>query len=1173
MSEDYGSIKIEGPEENKPKKSNTKSRKRVQRKKEPTPPAEIIESTKAPKRSKKKKEKRRSSSPLTIFAIIFILMILGIGAGIYSIPYFVKKYLPSYIEEHTNFLATTDKVSFDPLHGKIVFFGLEVTSKNNTQLEPFFTSQSVSLDLVYSALLKKQLVTKSTIIDGATLTLKRGQDGSTNFGNSFNNSKNILDFKDIPQAFALNNIELSNSKFTFNDSQTKTRHEGEEISLGLPSLSNFSHSSTNPIKPYFSAKINGSLVTFAGDKNSLDNNSIICEIKDVNLAQYFNYLPAGIPFTFEQGIGNGQLEIIFNSDNSSKHIDLKLNVTVTDVLASYKEHELNIQIPEVTLSTTLTPTTSRLQVHNVLLKSPTLNAPSTFTLNNLGVLFPKSSDQLKDNSKRQQIDVDILTVNNGTIVFGPKTSNASKQLKNIEVKISKIGDKKNKLALSGKNGTSQFFWDAELSEGTASGDFSINNFNFSDLISSDSFSNAKGSGSLTGTLSVSSHNTTGFDYQLSSANISIQNATIGKWLTAKQLNIKNGLISDSSVNLGNIVIRDGFLNLQSDKLPTLFSIFTKKDTTYILQSIKYQGKGLISGTDLPQLKIAKVSLSAVDLDNPKPEGDNVDFNVTFDNKQKSEITGKGRTKLYGFSLWLSTTFENLPSKTFLPWFDNNSLFSTTDTTIKGKGVVTLPVKSFKGDLYTDKAKFGTKTSKTITWDKGSIKGIEYTAKPPSIKVSNATISSPKFNWKRKANDYAPSLQLRHFFNNVLSGGDVKTPKKVPVRIDTISIDNGAVSIEDQRNTPVVNAKFNTIKGTIKNLDTTGGVSALFNFTGNISNCPMTLEGKANFFGRGKPHEYKIVIDELHNTDFLTNINKRSSVQINSESSSATIFQEKKGKEVNTITEISLVNATSKDRSLDLVLAMMHEDEKQTKFTVLTQQTHPAKDDSFLKEIETYLNKMIIKAQTSPFLLSNDDFSDLAEKETVDFRFGKIALTGNGMETLIRLREFLTLHPYVDLKITGEASQNMDYQVLSESLEVEEQKRVDELNKQLYADWEAKRQKMLEEEGTTLDDDPFTEEDVFIPLQPKMVTVDPQALIDLANQRAILIGQVFTERLALEPERLKVVETKRLSDSMENVVRLKIIAPKRDKNFSGNNPLDDPFEDTEPTDDPFAAPTN
>ena len=1169
MSEDYGSIKIDNSDEKTTQKKNAKSRKRSRRKVENLSQPETVESSEANKSVKKTKKGRRSkkrttTTPLTLFALSLILTVAALGAVVYSTPFMVKKYLPSYIKKNTDFIVNLNKVSFNPLKARFVLSDLEIASQNGDHHEPFLTIPSATFNVIPSALLKKQLVTKNAIIDRAQLTLKRNQDGSTNIGSTVAITSDTFKLSNFPLSLSINNIEFTHSTFSFTDSKTNTSHEGEKISIGIPSISNFSYSNIEYIQPYFSAVINGSLITFAGDKNSSNNNSVICKIDALNLAQYLNYLPTSIPFSFEQGLANGQLEILFNPETKASDIlGFKLDIAITDTVVRHAQHDISMTIPEVQLSTTFSPTTTQLKIHTLSLKSPTLATPKGYSIKDLGVLFPATHYDSSKGEQGTNFEIESLSVSNGTISFGSASDKTSRQLKKIGLKITKSDDNKNSISLSGVNKKSRFLWNAELDRNIAKGDFSINNITLADLITSDSLSQSTGRGTLTGSLSITPGKTVGLDYKLSHVDLDFVDVTIGKWFSAKQVFLNNGFITDSTANLGKITIKDGFFNLQTHKLPPLFSLFNKKDSFYALQSLNYQGKGRIQKDDLPQLDIAHLSLVAKDLGNSKPEGDNISLDIAFDNPQKSNITGRGKTKLNNFSLWLSTTFQNLPSQAFLPWFSDNSLFSTTNTVMSGKGVVTLPNQSFKGEIVTGKARFGTKTSKQITWNAISIKGLEYTSKTPSIKIANASISAPGFNWKRKLTDDAPSSQLGYFFNDVFSGGDIKSPNKIPVKINEISIYNGSISIEDNRHDKGFKNHFTNIKGTIKKLDNKGGTSAEFKLAGDISNSPLALEGKANFFGKGNPYEYKLVFNELSGTNFLTKLQKQSSLQVQSDSSSITIFQQKEGNAVNTITEISLANATSKDKTLDLVLAMMHENDTNTQFTVLTQQKYPALDDSFIKEVEMYLNKMVIKAETSPFLLSKENFSDLAQKESVDFRFGEIALTGDGMETLIRLREFLTLHPYVDLKISGEASGEMDYQALAEKLEAKEQSRIDKLNKQLYGEWEAKRQKKLEEEGTTLDDDPFTEEDVFIPKQPKTVSVAPQALIDLANQRAILIGQVFTERLALDPERLQVIETKRLADTMENVVRLKIIAPKRKENLSGVNAIDDPFED-----DPF-----
>ncbi len=1135
MSENFGSISIDRPDQPRKRQGSTKR--------------------------KKSRSKRKQTSKLPaawIFGVFVIFLLVLFGAAIYATPYLLKKYLPLYITDNSGFEIAIDKVEIKPLDLHLILHDLSLKPKNTETQTGLLTISTTRLELLGLPLFKGQLVSKATTLDGLRLTIEDDKNDSNSLlgeiGEQLRSGSNPFTLNTLPINISLNNIELSNGSFRVSNPQTGKVYEGEEISLGIPAIGNFSSNQENYIKPYFSAKINGSQITFSGDRAETNSSNITCQIDNLDLPRYLPQLPSGIPITITQGTGNGTLSVVFSPKAQAREkltVDFDLNI---DNMALAHPAGLTLNAPKALLKGSINPFSKKLHLDRLQLSQPRLASSNKISLQEAASIILAAQGA---GSSEQNFSADQLQIQKGSIYLEGKQKKPQYNNLDIFFNRTKTASTINISGKTGKNNT--FNWTGSIDENEAHGPLTVGRISLQDLLPKENNTRLKGSAELRGKLVLKTDkNTHKISPKLENAKAifkNIQLSSKGKqWLQAGQCIIGGGQFSENIKNFGNVTLTNSKIDIDTDRLPALLTSFTAKNSPYRIKSLNIAGSGSLHKKGLEPIRLQSFTVKAKSLDSKEPQGDNISITTRFDNKAKSTFTGKGRTRLNGFSLWLSTSFSNIPSREFLPWFDNNELFNHSSTILSGKGVFTLPNKSFTGAIQTGKTILATGKSKNINWQKANITGITYNPDKHGLKISEAAIYSPFFSWTRKPQDYAPYLQSRLFFAGIFSASNPKKTKH-PVQIDKISIHNGSIAINDLRTEPATKNNLTGIAATIRNLNGSGNTSASLQARGKLAGNTIRIDSTFNFWGQGKPHTSTIEIDQIPADSAL--LKGFTSHPVTASSVDLKIYEEKRGKKIDTITDIILTDATSAEPGLNLVLSMLKKDASHTHISLLSQRQHPAREQSIIATLDKYLNKSIIKAETSPFLLSKEDFSDLADKEAVDFKFGEITLTGSGMETLIRLREFLTRHPFVDLSITGEAS-SMDEQGLLQTLEAKEQQRIDDLNKKLYAEWQAEKQKRLEEQGTTLDNDPFTEEDIFVPRQPEMVKVDPQSLLDLANNRAVLIGQVFTGQLALDPKRLEIVNTTEITPDMENVVRLKIVGQKR--GLPSDSGKTDSFED-------------
>ncbi|MBU4296488.1 MAG: DUF748 domain-containing protein [Desulfobulbaceae bacterium] len=373
--------------------------------------------------------------PIILAAALVLVLLTYTLIGFVWVPYFFQNVLPDRAEKNLHRAITFGGVSFNP-------FTLKLTLQNTIigpnqanpedQIDPLFSAGTIKADISLSSLFRRQLNCASLTIDNLFLHLVRDEKQQYNLADIVPIRQNqAIPTVNLPFAYFLQNITVSNSRVIFDDLPAKKSHTLEQINLALPLLFHNPDQTTGAqqnyavsdryINPRFSALINGSPVELTG-KTKVEGEKFQAQLQlhfnDIDLPAYLAYLPAQPGFSLDKGTGEILMDITFLSgpdEQLSLEIETSSHLTGIAIKDRYSHIDT---IPQATIRATIYPLLSRYHFKEINLTEPELylgrRADGKWAFPGLGA--PPQTSQEKT-GKETSLVVDKVKVSNGRLLF------------------------------------------------------------------------------------------------------------------------------------------------------------------------------------------------------------------------------------------------------------------------------------------------------------------------------------------------------------------------------------------------------------------------------------------------------------------------------------------------------------------------------------------------------------------------------------------------------------------------------------------------------------------------------------------------------------------------------------------------------------------------------------
>lgn len=1097
----------------------------------------------ARKLKSRKKQRKKMNKGTKLFIAFVILPLLLFGAycltGFVLLPKFIEEKVPSLLAKEYQIQTNFEQVRFNPFTFECSFADFSLFPPDNgEQAGKLISIQKIETTFSLIELFRNNFVFKQLTITKPIISISRFRDNEYNFSGYFkngevNSSKQIMDFAELPFLYSISNLKINNGQIIFNDKPSGKTHTVEQLQIGIPTLANFDYVSPVTITPQFSAVINGSpleINTNTSDTNSF--NSFSVDLKDLNLPVYVDYLPISIPIKITEGTAQGKLDIQFGAQASTdEKINISFQLGLDNVNAVSTDQALTVKTESSKLIGEYHPLSGALHFENVFLKQPEFAINEKFSKETLDSFLNIASNTAKNQDKTNSLSIHRLLLDEGKLLFSEKDGKRSSNWKNIQFTIKDYKTFLTDDSQTAQSGTftltgidslknTTLAWQGSFSnQNSMSGALTIQNVipeSISSLLWSEKLKCEADNGSIKGTFAIKSVKNSGrkyLAYSLDKGEAALFNPTLHltKGSTAKAPNIilKGVSYNNDRKTIGSFVMHDADIELKVNELSKVFSSLVSDGKTTI-QSFDLNGR--LSITNLHGKNPLSFDKFFVDTTPDKEDLEKQQINFKGYTEKSGELRANGSATLAPLDLKLSVDFKDIDTKTVLPLLSSNPVAHESEALLSGKGKYSFPQSGYYGSLETGKAVIKTQSHELVQLENLKFTKVIFKIAPFSIRVDKTELDRPVFNWDNTSNASSIPDTFSSFLTSILPVN--KLPKnsskyKYPFySFKQIQIKEGKLLInEEESGFPTV---YSNLNGSISNLQfPTRGKETGFNLSAKTETATVSANGSGDFFKVPTNGKYSFKFNDFNKDRFVDKAEKHG-INISNSRIGGTINTEWFNKQSISNVSLSMENVlpTDKDNTSALVLALLYKNSP----SISAQFEHKISDTNnnipFSTAALDYFERNKLKTQISPFLLA-PEFADLSESNTLRFRAADSELTGEAREILTRTSDFLRNHPLLVMSISAQVTQDDQLHMLK-ILEEQERQRVEEENDRLFKIWQENNEEISRQREETLLEQQtgeFIEEDLevpeieqFTPVVPKPVSVTPEMLTDLVQQR-------------------------------------------------------------------------
>lgn len=991
-------------------------------------------------RSTYKKTPKKKNIALRIVIFCLGMLALYTAAGFFIIPYYFTTILPDELIRDTGLQLQTEKAHFNPY---TLVFSAEGISLEDTGEKPIIFIDNLDIRLALIPLIRAEWVCKELMIGGAHVNVVRNKQNKYNFGKLLqkinqNSVDNILNFSKLPFYFSLNNIDIQQGSLYFNDLVTSQKHQIEDITLRIPTISNLSYAVPYYISPYFTAIINGTPMEMTS-KGAENPKALTTTFSDLSLTRYLSYLPTHLLFTPEGGKLNGTVELDFGnliqstSAISKRGLSIAFDITTTELtLRGRKEPEkalfpaIQLQGNYQTINNTLTITAAHFREPTFITKLPTSNTLLTSYLKEKMLPQPSQSFPVIANIPKPNafyLHLKDLSLSKGTAIF---SSPAGEELwQDITLHANNLhADNNYPKKIPGQEETGHFSFVANrMSQDTQQEPTEIkiqgelrpyHRHGIPQCVNTMAqIHNLKDPGDILKPFGVMLENDSDFFFSADSLELGPIN-----------------LLTDSA-ELGDITIDGGKTVLDTDRLPLFLQLLLPSRLSFIqLNSLAYSGELDVSftqGATKRKLALPQFQIHAAE---NWPQAMTTRMAASFHSEENSttdsaHIITEGTLGLFPFSLQSEIIFNSVDLDKEFP----TTLFTKAPPQItgqlSGEGKLHLPAGNFRGNIEITEGNLSAHIPET-TWRRLSLHNTDI----KNILDSKKRVTNIS---KSELEGLHSSIILDAHTSPLVSARNVLSALKQPnTSLFSLHIKDSTLSIQDTRFLPHWETTATNIHGIVQSLHNTPETESELHLIGELGTGQIELRGTTNL--ATPEHDTGLVFTgtNLPLSLFKKYIQEKDLLTAEGEFSFTLNTLWLNGN-MKSRGDLTLSNLQAKDRNSNVAVALAILAGSNNTFTLSQNFSASSKQPStpLFQLLYQNLHKQLIQGAASPLLLANKEFHSLIDKSSIPFVPGEALPTREGQNLLKKYCRFLQIYPATELVFSAETDNNKDIQALLE----------------------------------------------------------------------------------------------------------------------------------------------
>lgn len=246
--------------------------------------------------------RRHTGRVLKILAYLLAGWLLLLALGYFVAPPLVRSVLATQLGKVLGRHVVIERVAIHPLDLSVDVLGLSVQDRAGTEQLGF---EKLHIDLSSASVTQAGIVVDDIHLQAPRVAITRLADGRYDISDWLDRwtSKAATDSGPLPR-FSLNNLQITDGQFVFDDRPKGVRHTATSVKFSLPFISSLPYKADVFVLPAFSAVVDGSPLTLQGRSLPFAKShasSLKIDLDPLDLAQLQAYWPSGLPLRLKSG--------------------------------------------------------------------------------------------------------------------------------------------------------------------------------------------------------------------------------------------------------------------------------------------------------------------------------------------------------------------------------------------------------------------------------------------------------------------------------------------------------------------------------------------------------------------------------------------------------------------------------------------------------------------------------------------------------------------------------------------------------------------------------------------------------------------------------------------------------------------------------------------------------
>ncbi|MFM7024766.1 MAG: DUF748 domain-containing protein [Limnohabitans sp.] len=245
---------------------------------------------------------------------VAVLWLVFVALGYFVAPPLARSVLLGQLSQSLGREVSIDKIAINPLTLTLDVHGLSVKKPAGGEQ---FGFEQLHVNLSSFSIAQAGIVVDELRLQAPRASVTRLAEGRYDISDLLDSwlegKKKDTGSTSLPR-FSLNNIQISDGRFDFDDQPKGVHHTAESVRFELPFISSLPYKADVFVRPVFSARVDGSEFSLQGrSKPFADSHAseLDLHLEHLDLSRLRPYLPTGLPVRLKAGTLSGSLKAGF----------------------------------------------------------------------------------------------------------------------------------------------------------------------------------------------------------------------------------------------------------------------------------------------------------------------------------------------------------------------------------------------------------------------------------------------------------------------------------------------------------------------------------------------------------------------------------------------------------------------------------------------------------------------------------------------------------------------------------------------------------------------------------------------------------------------------------------------------------------------------------------------